>query len=245
MKNRKELPRIGYLENISVDLNNLIPYLERNGLLNYDLYTDIKVSANSKHKDFVIANEFCKNSFFKEDSAESMEGDRYVQLYLTDFDENKKSNNVVLQKTNIFSRSRRLDPEKSTYLPEADELMYGVKNSLVKGELEKVLNLFESKITRVRLACLKSNFQIKPHVDYDPSYITRYHIPIITNENAKMFIQRKDDILEFHLPADGRIYFFNSGLKHWVNNFSDKDRLHLIVDVNGQSELKHLKEISF
>jgi hypothetical protein len=246
MKNRKELPRLGYLENLpKINIEKLCNELNRSNLLNYDLYTDIKVSANSKHKDFVISNEFCKNSFFKEDEAESLEGDRYVQLYLTDFDESLRSDNVSLRQTNIFNRTRRLNPNNKNYLPEADELNYGIRNKYVNGMLEDIINLFESKITRVRLACLKANFEIKPHVDYDPSYITRYHIPIITNDNVKMYLERNNNIIEYVLPADGKIYFFNSGLKHWVKNNSDKDRLHLIVDVHGQQELNNLKELVF
>lgn len=245
MKNRKQLPRFGYLENVRIDINLLMDHLKATNLLDYTTYNDIKVSSNSKHRDFVIANEYCKNSFFKEDIAASMEGDKYVQLYLTDFNDNHKSDKVALQHTNIFSRTRRLNPNNESYLPEADELMYGIRNQHVTGELEKVLNLFSSKITRVRLACLKANFHIKPHVDYDPSYITRYHIPIITNSDVKMYIERNSSAVEYHMPADGRIYFFNSGLKHWVNNNSNHDRLHLIVDVHGQSELDYLKEILF
>lgn len=243
MKTRKELPCFGYIEGLSVDISRLYRHLVDNKLLDWDIYNDIKVSANSKHKDFVIANEFNKDTFFKEEHAPMMEGDYYKQLYLTDFDESKRSGKVALEKTTIFKRARRLDPSKSDYLPEADELNYGVRNSLVTGPLEEILNMFTSKVTRVRLAYLKENFEIKPHVDYDPSYITRYHIPIITHPDVKMYVERQGVINEMHLPADGRVYFFNSGLKHWVKNNSQTGRLHLIIDVHGQEELEKLCEI--
>ena len=61
-------------------------------------------------------------------------------------------------------------------------------------------------------------FTIKPHVDYDPSYITRYHIPIITNDQVLFGGKVKDKITEYIMPADGSIYFFNSGILHWVGN---------------------------
>lgn len=245
MKNRKQLPRFGYLKNINVDVASIVSYLKDKNLLDFSNYNDIKVSANSKHKNFVIANEFCKDNFFKEDGAMMMEGEHYKQLYLTDFDESKSSNKVRLHNTTIFERTRRLYPNKSNYLPEADELNYGVFNNLVSGELEIVLSKFSSKITRVRLAWLKGNAEIKPHVDYDPSYITRYHIPLITNPEAKMYVMRGNDIAEMHLPAENKVYFFNSGLKHWVHNNSDQGRLHLIVDVHGQKELENLEELVF
>ena len=244
MKNRKQLPCFGYLDNRDINIQELIQHLQDHNMLDWNLYTDIKYSAKSRHQAFVVANEFCKDSFFKESDAPIMEGELYRQLYLTDFDTTKASANVNLHNTNIFERTKRLDPANPRYLPEADELNYGVRNELVSGPLETILNSFESKITRVRLAYLSKNFEITAHVDYDPSYIVRYHIPIITNPEVKMFMQRGDNVVEQHLPADGKIYFFNSGIKHWVRNDSDQGRLHLIVDVHGQSELAHLVELN-
>jgi hypothetical protein len=240
IKNRKQLPCFGYLNNITIDIPELIAYLQDQNLLDYQRYTDIKYSAGSKHQAFVVANEFCKDNFFKEHDAPMMEGELYRQLYLTDFDESKSSNSVKLHNTNIFERTKRLNPDDPRYLPEADELNYGLRNCLAQGILGNILDQFKSKLTRVRLAYLSPNFEIAAHVDYDPSYIVRYHIPIITNPDVKMFIEKKGQVIDQHLPADGRIYFFNSGLKHWVCNNSKLGRLHLIVDVHGQEELQHL-----
>jgi len=245
MKTRKSLPRFGVLRGYTVDVQSIVNHLKEEGLLDWNKYNDIKVSANSAHKDFVVSNEFCKDNFFIEEGAQMMEGEFYRQLYLTDFDESKRSGKVSLQQTNIFKRTRRLDPTKSDYLPEADELNYGVRNHYVKGPLTALLDMFEAKITRVRLAFLKDNFEIKPHVDYDPSYIVRFHIPLITNEKVKCFMLRGEDQASVYLPADGRVYFFNSGLKHWVKNEGEEWRLHLIVDVHGQQDLQNLEELVF
>lgn len=76
MRNRKQLLRLGYLTDKSIDVEKLLAELRESGLSNFEIYSDIKVSANSKHKDFVIANEFIKNNFLKEEEAESIEGDR-------------------------------------------------------------------------------------------------------------------------------------------------------------------------
>lgn len=245
MKTRKNLPRFGFLQGYKIDVQSIIQHLKEEGLLDWNRYNDIKVSANSAHKDFVVSNEFCKDNFFIEDGAQMMEGEFYRQLYLTDFDETKRSGKVQLEQTNIFKRTKRLDPTKPDYLPEADELNYGVRNHLVKGPLATTLDMFRGKITRVRLAFLKNNFEIKPHVDYDPSYITRFHIPLITNTDVRCHMLRGEDVADVHLPADGSVYFFNSGLKHWVKNNSDHWRLHLIVDVHGQQDLEHLETLVF
>lgn len=241
-KNRKQLPNFGYLQTKSVNIDAIINHMNKSKLLDPTLYNDIKVSANSKHRDFVIANEYSKNNFFKEETAETLEGESYVQLYLTDFDSTKKSSKVELKSTNIFSRTKRLNPTHRTYLAEADELNYGIRNELVTGIFEEILNMFESKITRVRLAYLKSNFSLKPHIDYDPSYIVRYHVPIITDEKCKMHVVRNGKEYSSHFSADGRIYFLNAGHLHWASNNSNIHRLHLIIDVHGQKELEYLNE---
>lgn len=243
MLNRKQLPLIAKVNNLQVSVDEILDHCKINDLLNPAKYTDIQYSAKSKHQNFLISNEFCKTNFFTEKEAPLMEGEKYKQLYLTDFDETKSSNKVNLHSTNIFERTKRLSKDNPKYLPEADELNYGIRNNLVKGPFEKILNLFKSKLTRVRLAYLTSNFSIKPHVDYDPSYITRYHLPLITNNNVYTCFEKNNKIFKFNLPSDGYIYFFNSGIKHWVENNSEFDRLHLIIDTHGQDDLTDITEI--
>jgi hypothetical protein len=243
MKTRKQLPLIAKLNHIKVDVETVLAHCRENNLLDTSLYTDIKYSAHSKHQNFLVSNEFCKTNFFTEKNAPLLEGEKYKQLYLTDFDLVKASGRVELSQTNIFSRTRRLDPHSSTYLPEADELNYGVRNHLVSGPFETILDSFKSRITRVRLACLVAHYSIRPHVDYDPSYITRYHIPLVTNQAALAKFDKNNEIYQYHLPADGSVYFFNSGIKHWVENGGDDDRIHLIVDTHGQLDLEDYTQI--
>ena len=237
---RKELPAYGKIDK-SVDIERLRQYCVDNGYIKYDEFTDIRYSADSPHKSFLVANTFCKDTFFKEEKAQSREGEKYRQLYFTDIDPDLKVNTEDrLNDTNssIFSRTRRLDPTSKDYIPEADELNYTHKNHQVKGVFEEILNMFESQVTRVRLAVIMPKFTIKPHVDYDPSYITRYHIPIFTNDQVVFGAKTKDRNISYTMPADGSVYFFNSGMLHWVSNNSDVPRLHLIIDTNGQDDLR-------
>jgi hypothetical protein len=243
MLNRKQLPLVAKLGNLKIDVSTVLAHCQNNNLLDPALYNDIKYSASSKHQAFVVSNEFCKTNFFTESESPIMEGELYKQLYLTDFDESKASNKVSLHGTNIFERTKRLDPKDSRYLPEADELNYGVRNKYAVGPFADILNMFKSTITRVRLAYLTAGFNIKPHVDYDPSYITRYHIPLITNDDVIMGFTHKNQDYRFNIPADGSIYFFNSGIKHRVENNSTENRLHLIIDTHGQLDLQNLINI--
>lgn len=240
MKTRKQLPCFGYLDNMNIDMQALLEHLQVNGLLDYDRYNDINLKAQSTMRDFVIANEYCHSNFFKEEDHEVMNSDKFRHLMLTKFDESKRREGVDFKFTSVYERQRRLDPSNPNYMPEADELNYGVRTELVTGEIEKILNMFTSKVTRVRLAYIAGNHDLKPHIDYDPSYIVRYHIPIVTNPGVTMYMDRNGKQYARHLPADGRVYFFNTGIRHWVINDSELARVHLIIDVHGQDELEHL-----
>jgi hypothetical protein len=240
MKNRKQLPCFGYLDNFQIDINALINHLQTNGLLDFDNYNDLNLTTQSTVRDLVLANDHCHNNFFTEEDIEMMNLGKFRHLMLTKFDESKRTSNTNFKFTSAYGRQRRLDPNSTEYMPEADELNYGVRTELVAGEIEKVFNMFTSKIARVRLAYMAGNHDLKPHIDYDPSYIVRYHIPIITNPDVNMFMERNGQIYKKHLPVDGRVYFFNTGIKHWVENNSNQDRVHLIIDVHGQDELEHL-----
>ena len=249
-RNRKQLPNFGVLNNYKVDIEQLLKFCFKNNYFDTDLYNDINVSSNSFMKGFVIANEFCKESFFKDSSEEYLESQVYKQRYLTELHDNDllqarkdyvQENHVPIKST-IMSRTRRLDSSSKTYKPEADEHNYGKKNELVIGEVEKVLNMFKGKLARVRFAYLAPNFSLKPHIDYDPSYITRFHIPLITNKKCLMGVKKKNVEYRTHFPADGRVYFLNAGHIHWAENNSNVNRIHLIVDTQNQDDLQDLTE---
>jgi hypothetical protein len=240
MRTRKQLPAFGYLDNVHIDIDALISYLDQNNLLSWDRYLDVKASTNGAFTGFIKANQWTLDNFFKEPEAPSLESERFRQIQLTEFDKTKSKGQVVVKPTTIFERVKRQRVDDPRYVPEADDLNYGLRTELVKGEIEKIFDLFTSRITRARLAYLGPGHEIKPHFDYDPSYVCRFHIPVLTDPAVKMWVERQGVIHEQHLPADGRVYFFNAGFKHWVKNNSNKDRVHLIVDVHGQQELDHL-----
>jgi aspartyl/asparaginyl beta-hydroxylase (cupin superfamily) len=244
MKKRKQLPAFGYLSNITVDIPALIKQLEDLKLLDWKNYNCCRFStADHNYQGLIAASHITYNSYFKEDSADLLESEKFRQVQLTEFIGQHSDNPVPLDETSFVERVRRLDQNHPAYLPEADELNYGRRGPLVVGEIGKIFDRFQSRITRARFNYLAAGHEIKPHIDYDPSFITRYHIPVITNPRVRMFIEKQGQQHEQYLPADGRVYFFNAGFKHWVKNQSDKDRLHLIVDVHGQKELDHLIEL--
>lgn len=240
MLNRKQLPAFGYLSNISVDIRKLTQYLNEVNLLDFEKYDHSQLSKATDFKGFLKANQYLLNNAFKAADEPNNNSEKFKQIQLVKFDSSLSRGEVGEDNSNFFERVRRQNPKHPKYVPEAAELNYGIRTELVAGEIEKILNLFTSRITRARLNYLAAGHEIKPHVDYDTTLICRYHIPIITNENVLMYIKRQKVIHEYHMPSDGRIYFFNQGLKHWVQNKSAHPRLHLIIDVNGQKEIEHL-----
>lgn len=235
MKNRKQLPTFKAL-NRKIDVASVLRQCEQDNLFDYSKFNDIKKSADSRYKNFLVGNGFSKNKFFIREDEEKLEGELYKQLYLTGY---KYDTNAVIEEkeTTTKYRLRRIQPDHPDYVPELDEHNYGKWNENVKGAFADLLNSFKSPLTRVRLAVLMPNMTIKKHVDYDPSYICRYHIPLITNKDVEFGMEVNGEEELFNMPADGSIYFFNSGLPHWVSNKSSEPRLHLIVDTNGQLDL--------
>lgn len=242
--NRKQLPNFGILKDFEVNNLEIIQDLKNNQLLDHDVFNDINVSKKGLYSNFTITNSYCKKSFFTED--ESLNGEQYKQLYFTGPNDSIAGLESNEKFTGIKYRTTRLDPDHKSYDPVADELNYGKRRDICSDYINKLLDRFSrhDKVTRVRLAWLKAGFSIKPHIDYDPSYIVRYHIPIITNDKCKLNCIVNNKTHNIHFKADGNVYFLNAGLKHWATNESQYDRIHLIVDVHGQNLLQQLVEIA-
>jgi len=80
---------------------------------------------------------------------------------------------------------------------------------------------------RGRLLNCKPGKQSGPiHIDNN----VRIHIPIYTNKKCTttFYDKQKKLIGEYHLPADGSFYLFNSWLPHCFGNMGDEDRLHAV-----------------
>ena len=237
--NRKQLPAYGVIDK-SFDVEVLRQYCIDNDLTNYERFNSIRYGGDNQ--EFILSNAHPKDKFFLEEGAESLQGEKYRQFSLTDIFPEAKVNDAktILESNSSFKkRMRRLDPSHPDYIAEADHRNYGKPNEHFTGELQKVLSLFEARLLRVKLAVLMPGFTIKPHVDFDPTYLVRYHLPIISNDDVVFGARMPNgETVEYNMPADGSIYFFNGGLLHWVSNNGTEPRLHLIADVEGQQDIK-------
>ena len=112
--------------------------------------------------------------------------------------------------------------ETSAYFYEFEPLLQPIFD-LIQNEYR-----YEMPVLRkVMFAKLKAHGEITPHVDSAIALrlVHRIHIPINTNDQVHFFI----DGVDYHLLA-GEVVCVDNTRMHSVQNHSDEDRIHLIVD---------------
>jgi len=215
-KNKKELPVFKKLERFKFDINKLVD--SYNEILSYDWDS--------------INNEYSKFTEIHKDTTKSFDKN-YAQYALTVFDE-------------TFNLSKRKEKSGSMWdkivamkKPEADERFYRKRKDNLPSYLHHVLDSFgEGVVHKSRFALLPAHANIKPHIDHDTRYGVRVHIPIITNDKSVYGATDHDGKdKEEHFPADGGAWFINPGVRHWVRNEGDTDRIHLILSCDSQAIL--------
>lgn len=95
----------------------------------------------------------------------------------------------------------------------------------ITDDLEKV---FEGRVGRSMLVKLLPRCSIAPHNDigYYLRSVHRCHIPVVTNDNVIFGLGD----LRMNMKV-GTCYEIDNKNKHYVENNSDLDRVHLIVDI--------------
>jgi len=106
--------------------------------------------------------------------------------------------------------------------------------NVFETEIKKLNDtLFEhygkGKIVRCILVKLKKNSEIPTHIDGGDSLMTchRHHIAVITNDKVLFNVDNEIKNLK-----PGEIWEINNFKQHRVDNNSDIDRIHIIVDWN-------------
>jgi len=77
----------------------------------------------------------------------------------------------------------------------------------------------------IQIAVHTPQTKLPQHQDEDNKF--RFHIPIITNPEAKFIINGED----VHLPADGWCYLVNTTYLHSTDNRGNTDRVHIYGSV--------------
>ncbi|QCG91705.1 aspartyl/asparaginyl beta-hydroxylase domain-containing protein [Azospirillum sp. TSH100] len=97
---------------------------------------------------------------------------------------------------------------------------------------------------RTRFASIPPNHKITPHRDLQPNWHNkvRLHIPIVTDPKVLVHIWetsnvlRPEDRTDVHMEA-GHPWVFDIWRVHAVTNFSNINRIHLIIDLEPRGKL--------
>lgn len=244
---RRKLPLFCPLE-IRFDIEELQRDFFRMGLDNYDLYNDLNAGSEF-YSQALEYRRYLRKWFLSDeeksriqDEQQGLQGVQYRQLALTKFDDRMRTDNFSptlepLTTVSGTSLMKRVDPNSSLYVPEADERNYTVRTNYATGAFATLLDSFKAKVTRSRFAVIMPGFRTATHIDSDTDYTVRIHIPIITNTGAVFGIYKNQNLTEVHLPADGRAWFANAGFPHYVENRGTEPRVHIIVALDGQEDL--------
>ena len=93
---------------------------------------------------------------------------------------------------------------------------------------QDVLAAFHCPLTSVRLLKLAARSSIREHKDYKLGFEDgemRIHVPVVTNPDVAFFLAGEQVIM-----PEGEAWYLDLNLPHRVENHSDIDRIHLVID---------------
>ena len=95
-------------------------------------------------------------------------------------------------------------------------------------------NLYNGRVGRVMLPKLMAHGNIQKHVDAGDylDVVRRHHIPIVTHESVMFGVDGRSLNMK-----EGELWEINNMLPHSVENPSDIDRVHLMIDIIPQAFL--------
>jgi hypothetical protein len=105
-------------------------------------------------------------------------------------------------------------------------------------ELEEYMS---GKAARVLLIKLDANKNITEHTDSGDylNAVRRFHIPIVTNEKVSYTVNNQ----KMHMRT-GECWEINNRKPHSVDNDSNEDRIHLLIDIMPEKEFRTFKSLS-
>lgn len=194
------------------DVEKLLAELNLNGNLKFDDYNDFLVQEDSAIYELIKFHQKTYALALPDDTAR------------------------VEKKYRQYSFSTiKSSPANIEILKRRESLLFEMENvTLIENRvgpyLKEILSKLPPALGRIRLAVMLPHSNIQPHVDHGARSLMRLHLPLITNKECQFFQKAGSHIHARHLPADGSLFTFNVGRRHWVNNESSAARLHLIID---------------
>jgi Rps23 Pro-64 3,4-dihydroxylase Tpa1-like proline 4-hydroxylase len=112
-----------------------------------------------------------------------------------------------------------------------DPEIYELVMPIIKELQERICG----KAARVLLIKLEGNKNVTEHTDSGDylNTVRRFHIPIITNDKVYYTVNGE----KIHMKA-GECWEINNRKPHSVDNDSDEERIHLLIDIMPESEFR-------
>ena len=168
---------------------------------------------------------------FEEEIGDFVSYDKKEKCYIVISDLRKIKLSEVSK--NLRDRAKELDDKvNDSNLQVLDHIFLNEWAKLFKDFALHFLNnnifLYRGRL----LNCKYGKLGSAVHVDNN----VRLHIPIYTNKKCTttFYDKQKKLIGEYHMPADGSFYLFNSWLPHSFRNIGDEDRLHAVFSFDDQ-----------
>lgn len=141
------------------------------------------------------------------------------------------------------TRSLVLATDNFKHLPPTHSPIFSRFEDEVQPVLDSIADYYGGNgvVLRVLLVKLTEGEVIDPHFDEGMSLLHshRVHIPIITDEQVTFCVGGE----KRHLAA-GEIWEINNATVHYVENFSNRARVHMIVDWAPAETLTHRERIA-
>lgn len=247
-KNKRNLPLIGKL-NFTINIDKAIDQLQ--SILEINEQVDFVKSGKDK-----ASNEHNYNLPKKDGSNFVNNYDEIYKIYAAIGLQSLSDEAIIhakntLKKVNDFSpfeRSKGMrDTSSKYYHSHYDERNYTKLTNYCTGYFKTILNMFNDEPCRSGIVCLHPSKFLAPHFDIGPEFVSRIQIPLITNPNAVIGLRNpnnKNEWYEYHLPANGSIYFINSGWEHYAVNNGSQSRYQIRICLNGQLSLTNMTEVN-
>lgn len=103
---------------------------------------------------------------------------------------------------------------------------------------QRVLDSFACPVLAARLLSLGPGSRIREHEDHHigPGYDQlRFHIPVITDPSVEFFINNQRLVMR-----EGEAWYVDFSLPHRVENLSDRERVHLVIDCRMNSWIRKM-----
>lgn len=150
------------------------------------------------------------------------------QVRQSDFPTHQATKSIYISSLPLTWRGKNYNLQKHLVSEKLNQLTYNIA--------DKLENVFDGKLGRSLYVNLPAKQEIPVHRDtgYYLINVHRLHIPIITNDSVKFFLN--GDVVTM---KTGSCYEINNVKNHAVSNKGNTDRIHLIMDIIPKKAFKY------